>query len=65
MDAIMAATLKGAQVCGLEDDLGSLEAGKYADVVSVKGNPLDNIECMKDVNLVMKAGRRYDHLSTF
>jgi imidazolonepropionase-like amidohydrolase len=65
MEAIMAATLKGAQVCGLEADIGSLETGKYADVVSVKGNPLDKIECMKDVCVVMKAGQRYDQLSVF
>lgn len=65
MDAICAATLKGAQVCGLEAEIGSLETGKMADVVSVKGNPLDNIEQMKNVHVIMKAGTRYDHLSVF
>lgn len=65
MDVIRAVTLSGAEVCGVEDQLGSLQAGKLADVVSVRGNPLENIQCMKEIHLVMKAGQRLDHLSEF
>jgi len=63
--ALTAATLNGARVCGIEADTGSLEAGKRADVISVRGNPLEDIERMWDVHLVMKSGERLDGLSAF
>lgn len=57
MDAIVSATANGADLLGLSEDIGTLEAGKLADVIAVPGNPLDDIEVMGQVILVMKAGR--------
>jgi imidazolonepropionase-like amidohydrolase len=60
MQAILAVTRNGAEACGLPEQVGTLEAGKLADVISVQGNPLMDITCLKDVGLVMKEGTRYD-----
>ena len=57
--AIQAATTHAAQLLKHDKDLGSIEAGKYADVVAVPGNPLDDISLMKHVTFVMKAGAVY------
>lgn len=56
MEAIRSATLTAAQLLRVEDRLGTLEAGKIADVIAVEGNPLDNISLMKQVAFVMKDG---------
>jgi imidazolonepropionase-like amidohydrolase len=56
MQAIQAATISGAKLLRAEQDLGSIEAGKIADVVAVKGDPLADITLMKDVRFVMKDG---------
>ena len=61
LEAIAAVTRNSAALCGLPD-IGTLEPGKRADVISVRGNPLANIESMKDVALVMRDGVRYDPL---
>lgn len=57
MDAIRAATVVGADLLGISADAGTLEPGKIADVVAVKGNPLDNIATLKQVDFVMKSGK--------
>ncbi len=62
MDVILSITKNGAELCGLADKVGTLEPGKLADVISVKGNPLDDIKCLRNVGLVMKGGKRYDQL---
>jgi len=59
MQAIRSATTVAAQLLGQEDNLGSLEAGKFADVVAVPGNPLDDISVMEKVRFVMKDGTVY------
>jgi imidazolonepropionase-like amidohydrolase len=59
MKAIQAATLTCAQLLRIEDRLGTLEVGKLADVVAVKGNPLEDIGLMKSVAFVMKEGVTY------
>ena len=61
MAAIQAATLEAAKLLRIDDKLGTLEAGKLADVVAVPGNPLDDIKLMKQVKFVMKAGTVYKH----
>jgi imidazolonepropionase-like amidohydrolase len=44
---------------GIEDKLGTLEAGKFADIVAVKGNPLQDITTLENVQFVMKGGKIY------
>ena len=56
MDAITAATSLNARIMGWEADVGSLETGKFADVVAVPGNPLEDITALERVLFVMKGG---------
>lgn len=57
MDALRSATVVTADLFGLSAEVGTLEPGKLADVVAVKGNPLDQISAMRQVDFVMKGGR--------
>jgi imidazolonepropionase-like amidohydrolase len=57
IQALMAATCHAAKVCGLEEDIGTLEPGKYADIIGVKGNPLEDIAALKEVKTVISHGR--------
>ncbi|MGH8146566.1 MAG: amidohydrolase family protein [Rhodanobacteraceae bacterium] len=59
MYVIQAATTHAATLLKHLKDFGSITAGKYADVVAVSGNPLDDISLMKKVDFVMKAGTVY------
>jgi imidazolonepropionase-like amidohydrolase len=54
--AIAAATTGAAQLMGWQDRIGSLEAGKFADVVAVSGDPLADITELERVKFVMKGG---------
>lgn len=56
MDAIKSATIKAAELLGMEDQLGSVEAGKVADFTAVNGDPLKDIQAMGQVSFVMKDG---------
>ncbi len=60
MDASRSATLMGAEMIGLHQDVGSLAAGKFADLVVLNSNPLDNIRNSADIQFVMKAGALYE-----
>jgi len=62
-DALLAGTRRAAEAIGMSDQVGSLEAGKLADVISVDGDPLKDITCLQRVGLVLQAGRRVDSLS--
>jgi imidazolonepropionase-like amidohydrolase len=55
--ALMAGTCHAAEVCGLEDSIGTLEPRKYGDIVGVKGNPLEDIGSLKRVKTVVSRGR--------
>jgi len=57
---LKAATIYGARALGVDARLGSIEAGKLADLVVVRGNPLDDIKNARDVKLVLKDGIAYD-----
>ncbi len=59
MQAIQSATRVAAELLRVQDQLGTLEPGKIADVVAVPGNPLDDIAVMRSVDFVMKAGTIY------
>jgi imidazolonepropionase-like amidohydrolase len=56
MEAIRSATIVPARYLGVDDRLGSLEAGKTADIVAVPGNPLDDVHVLERVSFVMKEG---------
>jgi Tol biopolymer transport system component len=60
MDILHSATVVGAQAIGHFKDLGSLEAGKLADLQILDRNPLENIRNTNSVRFVMKNGRLYD-----
>lgn len=60
LEAIQAATIVPARVMKLEKELGTVEAGKRADVILVQGNPLDNIHNIRNVKYVVTGGALYD-----
>jgi imidazolonepropionase-like amidohydrolase len=55
--AIRTATVNAAKMLGLESELGTIEAGKQADIVATGRNPLDDIGAMLDVRFVMRNGK--------
>jgi imidazolonepropionase-like amidohydrolase len=57
--AIRAGTINAAELLGTRDSLGTLEAGKLADIVAVPGDPLSDISLMEKVDFVMKGGAIY------
>lgn len=59
MRAIQSATMECARLLRAEKDLGSVESGKIADLVAVKGDPLADISLLRDVRFVMKDGVVY------
>lgn len=56
MQVLVAATRNGAHVSNLEDTIGTLETGKIADVLVVKGDPLEDLKVLADVQLVIHGG---------
>ncbi len=59
LEAIRAATLYASQLLGWEDRVGSVAPGKFADLVAVRGNPLENVTLLERVLFVMKGGVVY------
>jgi len=56
MQIIISGTIHGAYVCGLENELGTIEQGKIADIIIVKDNPLDDLEALMNVQMVIHNG---------
>ncbi|MGH9466361.1 MAG: amidohydrolase family protein [Terriglobales bacterium] len=59
LGAIQAGTINAAELLRDAKDLGSLDVGKYADIVGVNGDPLQNIKLLEHVQFVMKGGEVY------
>jgi imidazolonepropionase-like amidohydrolase len=57
LEAIRAATLTAANLLGWPDRIGSVEAGRYADLIAVEGDPLADVTVLQRVKFVMKEGR--------
>lgn len=56
IEAIISATRTASELIRRDKDLGTIEAGKFADIIAVPGNPLEDIHVMKKVDFVMKGG---------
>jgi len=59
LQALRAATLVDAELLGWQDRIGSVEPGRFADIIAVEGNPLDDIGAVRRVRFVMKGGEIY------
>lgn len=59
MEAIKSATTVAATVLGMQDEIGSIEVGKFADIVATDLNPLEDVTTMESVSFVMKDGKIY------
>ncbi len=55
--AIESATMEAAALMGWSDRVGAIEPGKFADLIAVEGNPLEDIKQLEHVKFVMKGGQ--------
>jgi imidazolonepropionase-like amidohydrolase len=60
MEAIQAATIVPARVMKMDKDSGTIETGKFADLILIDGNPLENIRNIRNTRYVVASGRMYD-----
>ncbi len=58
-EAIHSATVTASELLGMQDQIGSIEVGKLADIVAVPGDPLKDITVLQKVDFVMKGGAIY------
>lgn len=59
MEALQSATITNAKLLNMEDKLGQLAEGFYADIIAVDDNPVENINTLQEVKFVMKEGKIY------
>ncbi len=59
MEAIQAATIHAAELIGWPETVGAIEPGKFADIIAVGSNPLDDVTVLERVHFVMKGGKVY------
>jgi imidazolonepropionase-like amidohydrolase len=57
MEAILAGTRVNAEMLGWDDRLGTIEAGKLADIIAIPGNPLEDIRLLEQTSFVMLGGK--------
>jgi imidazolonepropionase-like amidohydrolase len=56
MQAIQSATIHAAELLGWQDQIGSIEPGKFADIVATSSDPLADIKALEKIDFVMKDG---------
>lgn len=61
LETIKTATTNAADLLGIGNETGSITIGKYADIIAVAGDPIQDIKKMKNVIFVMKQGKVYTH----
>ncbi|MAK62945.1 MAG: Xaa-Pro dipeptidase [Ponticaulis sp.] len=59
LEALQATTINAADALGKSDTIGSIQPGYFADIIAVKGNPLEDVSLLEDVGFVMKEGVIY------
>ena len=59
MDVLISATINAADLIDMSDSIGTIEAGKFADIIAVDRSPLEDIAELLDVDFVMKGGKIY------
>lgn len=59
--ALQTATLKNAEIAGISDITGSIEAGKSADMIVVRRNPLEDLTALRNIETIMSQGKLYEH----
>lgn len=63
MQAIMAATSANAKVLGIDKEVGTIQKGKFADLIAVNGRPDQNVNVLTDIKFIMVGGRDHSSLS--
>jgi imidazolonepropionase-like amidohydrolase len=56
VQALKSATSAAAELLQTQRDVGTIETGKFADIIGVRGNPLDDVALLQNVSFVMKGG---------
>jgi imidazolonepropionase-like amidohydrolase len=56
-DVLVSATINAADLIDMSDSIGTIEKGKFADIIAVDASPLENIDELLDVDFVMKGGK--------
>ncbi len=59
LQALRSATIEPAKMLGADDNIGSLEVGKYADILALEKDPTEDITALRNISLVMKGGKVY------
>lgn len=61
MEAIRSATITASEHVMMSDDIGTIEVGKFADIIAVSANPLDDVTALESVEFVMQGGEVFSH----
>lgn len=59
LEAIKSALMTNAKLLGMDTQIGSIETGKFADIIAVDENPIQNVKTLQTVRFVMKDGKVY------
>ncbi len=52
IEALRSATINAAEMLEIDDQLGTIEPGKIADIIAVSGDPLEDISCLNDIDIL-------------